>query len=191
MHPVSLALLSLLENAKLTAAQALLCRALSRSTQFWSSFSGYIRETSESLLSFIRPEPSDQSLITHSSHSALVCLAFERSRSVGEIALERGPPSTRALTAHPLTDVAHDIYRNATFEKLALLRDLRAEVVRKEEWDERLRAVARQLRSELLVSLRLHDYATNLDWKFFFLPSCRTFQTWTLTWRLSFKPFAT
>lgn len=152
-----------LENAKLTAAPALLCRALSRSTQFWSSFSGYIRETSESLLSLIRPEPSDQSLITHSLHSALVCLAFERSRSVGETALERCPPSTRALTTHAFTDLAHDIYRNATLEKLALLRDLRAEVVRKEDWDERLRAVAKELRTELSVSLRLHDYATNLN----------------------------
>ena len=84
--------------------------------------------------------------------SDLVCLAFQ------QVHAESATLSAAAHTAicdllltssHP--GVAQDVYRNATIEKLALLRALREEDERRQAFDEQLASTLNELKVDLSV----------------------------------------
>lgn len=96
LHPVSPPSAAPPSKPSSTAADTSLAsalrRALSRSTQYWSTYSGYLRETSESLQPHLRAYTRIIRLsghrltfrvLGHPLLSDLVCMAFKQSHSVG------------------------------------------------------------------------------------------------------------
>jgi hypothetical protein len=90
-------------------------RALSRSAQFWSSYSGYLREVRAFVPQFFKPCSHRQSYFN--SPAMLRLSQMERYWSVYLLTC-----TLLRLWTSMFEDTAKEIYKNATLEKLALIR---------------------------------------------------------------------
>ena len=99
-------------------------RALSRSAQYWSSYSGYLREIREHLCHEISYEP-----LVHISVpiTAQLCYALNRWNDIGIVRITRMQTELECRL-----DTARSFYRNATAESLNSFRllNLREEMSR-------------------------------------------------------------
>ena len=102
--------------------------SLARSAQFWSSYSGYLREVRTSVLPFYHAYIFELHLSV-----AQLCQVFRRWNDIGALRYFFG-----VLVVILLLDLARDIYRNATMEKIALIRFILDREKKSAQYDERL-----------------------------------------------------
>lgn len=106
------------------------CRALSRSAQYWSSYSGYLREIRKHFCHEMSHEPLIRIFVII---TAQLCYAFRRWNDIGTAKIMR---IQTELEYSP--DTARSLYKNATTESLDSLKLLN---LREEMSQENLRLV--------------------------------------------------